>query len=195
MKEAGTLHNRRGIYPIRLIRKIDNNIQHIWSLIEKKLKLKIKGKLGVAFVGFSSIPMVVIGIILWYLNMQSMRSTATTDLSHATELITIRLKEFTEVVQTDLELINTNFKTIVTVNKNSEIPNKTLSLFKEQLQNLMKTKPQYYRLTFLVDSLQSQLFSFKRDLNNRTLITESEAFTVGIIIDYWSRIYKATKCK
>lgn len=176
MKEAGTLHNRRGIYPIRLIRKIDNNIQHIWSLIEKKLKLKIKGKLGVAFVGFSSIPMVVIGIILWYLNMQSMRSTATTDLSHATELITIRLKEFTEVVQTDLELINTNFKTIVTVNKNSEIPNKTLSLFKEQLQNLMKTKPQYYRLTFLVDSLQSQLFSFKRDLNNRTLITESESF-------------------
>jgi len=175
MKTVGDTENRRENVLIRLIRKVDYSIQLVWSLIEKKLKLKIKGKLGVAFVGFSSIPMVVIGMILWYLNMQSMRSTATTELSHATELITIRLKEFTAVVQTDLELINTNFKTIVSVNKSNEIPIKTLSLFKEQLQNLMKTKPQYYRLTFLVDSLQSQLFSFKRDLYNRTLIREEES--------------------
>lgn len=166
--------HRRNIFH-RTSKKIDNAAQHLLSILERRLKLKIKGKLGVAFIGFSSIPMVVGGTILWYLNMQSMRSNAIAELSHTSELITIRLKEFTGVIQTDLELINANFTAIMEDNDSSDNSNKSMDLFKEQLQNLMKTKPHYYRLTFLVDSLQSQLFSFKRDLHNRNYIDQTES--------------------
>ncbi len=160
----------------RTKQKFDNTAQHILSILERRLKLKIKGKLGVAFIGFSSIPMVVGGTILWYLNMQSMRSNAIAELSHTSELITIRLKEFTDVIQTDLELINANFATMIENNDNLENSSKSMDLFKDQLQNLMKTKPHYYRLTFLVDSLQSQLFSFKRDLHKRNYIDQTKSY-------------------
>ena len=168
--------NQQGNIFHRASRQIDNTTQHLLSIIERWLKLKIKGKLGIAFVGFSSIPMVVGGTILWYLNMQSMRSNAIAELSHTSEVITIRLKEFTDVIQTDLELINANFAAMVENNENLENSSKSMVLFKEQLQNLMKTKPHYYRLTFLVDSLQSQLFSFKRHLHNRNYINQTESY-------------------
>jgi len=159
-----------------IIKNIDTTVQNILSGVERWLELKIKGKLGIAFVGFSSIPMVVVGTILWYMNMQSMRSNATAELSHTSELITIRLKEFTEVIQTDLELVNANYTAMMKNNNNSEHSNRSMALFEEELQNLMKAKPHYYRLTFLVDSLRSQLFSFKRDLHNRDFIDQTESF-------------------
>jgi len=167
-------HQSNIFYRTRI--KIDNAAQRFLSILERWLKLKIKGKLGVAFIGFSSIPMVVGGTIMWYLNMQSMRSNAIAELSHTSELITIRLKEFTDVIQTDLELINANFSTMMESNDNLENSSQSMELFKEQLQNLMKTKPHYYRLTFLVDSLQSQLFSFKRDLYDRNYIDQTKSY-------------------
>jgi len=157
-------------------RKLENLVQYILSIIERRLKLKIKGKLGIAFVGFSSIPMVVGGTILWYLNMQSMRSNAIAELSHTSEIINIRLKEFTDVIQTDLELINFNYTAMMDDIDHQDNSSKSMDLFKEQLQNLMKTKPHYYRLTFLVDSLQSQLYSFNRDLHNRNLIVQTNSY-------------------
>ena len=176
MVNIGKNKKHRGNFFNSSSRKLDNLVKYILSIIERRLKLKIKGKLGIAFVGFSSIPMVVGGTILWYLNMQSMRSNAIAELSHTSEIINIRLKEFTDVIQTDLELINFNYIAMLDDIGHQDNSSKSMDLFKEQLQNLMKTKPHYYRLTFLVDSLQSQLYSFNRDLHNRNLIVQTNSY-------------------
>jgi PAS domain S-box-containing protein len=127
-----------------------------------RLKLRIKGKLTIAFVGFSAIPILVIGTLLWIMTMQSMRSSALRELAHLADLINIRLEEFTETVRTDIRFIHEGLTPIEAGDSPHE-----LEILEQQVFNVMRTKPRYYRLTYLVDSLQAQLFCYQRDLDRR----------------------------
>lgn len=126
------------------------------------LKLRIKSKLTIAFVGFSTIPILVTGALFWNMTMQSMRSSALRELAHLAELINIRLEEFTETVRTDIRFIHEGLAPIEAGHSPYE-----LEILEQQVFNVMRTKPRYYRLTYLVDSLQAQLFCYQRDLDRR----------------------------
>ncbi|MCH7762862.1 MAG: HAMP domain-containing protein [Candidatus Marinimicrobia bacterium] len=139
------------------------------------LKLKIKGKLSIAFVGFATIPILLLGLITWNIISGSLKETSVRELSHMAEIINIRIGDLTEVIQMDQHLILENFKS-----KNDKIDTESIKVLnvkkvKEQTYNLMLTRSEYSGITFLTDSTKTALFSYKRYPMNRDMVFSEES--------------------
>lgn len=149
-------------------------MKHDLSLFQRisySLSIRIKGKLGIAFIGFATIPILIIGLILWYINLQSLQESALERLSHLSKLINIRLVDLTRTVYSDLQTVVEEFD-----DPDPEIYQDSNALVwkKHHIFNTMKVKSQYYRITMLVDSLRGPLLSIERSPLDGDSLFESE---------------------
>jgi len=134
--------------------------------INSHLKFKIKGKLRIAFVGFSIIPILAVGSVAWMMNMNSLRQGALKNISHLSDLVIFRLNEFSKLVKSDLDFLQENLHNSYDFNKAKITEKVAADIFLYQVKNLLLNKTAYYRVTYLSAETQRSAFCFTRDLNN-----------------------------
>jgi PAS domain S-box-containing protein len=130
------------------------------------IKLKIKGKLGIAFVGFSALPVIISGSLSWILVKDSLQKSAIQKLSHLSESVDIRLTDFTKAVESDLYFISATIQGRTGEDSKSNTYKDFTTILEPYFYNLMSTKPIYYRLTYLLDTIKEPVFSYQRNLQN-----------------------------
>ncbi len=142
-------------------------LNRIGTFIAPLLKLTIRRKLSIAFVGFSALPVLVVGTFAWYMTAQTMRNSAIEELSHLTESVKIRLQDFVEVVHMDLRFLRMSFQALNISDPGALQTDPKATLWEEEALRLMYTRPQYARITYLVNSPGAQPFHLQRNPYDR----------------------------
>ncbi|MFQ5706357.1 MAG: ATP-binding protein [bacterium] len=73
--------------------------------IDKRLRLQIRGKLVIAFAGFSILPVLIVGILGISWNVQTLRRVAIEDLNHDLIAIKERIGSFLQNTEENIELL------------------------------------------------------------------------------------------
>lgn len=131
------------------------------------LKLKIKGKLSIAFIGFSILPILVLGVSAWHLNSRSIRESTIKELAHLSEVINLRLRDFTEGIRKDQLFILRGFQGETETQLFHALE---MNGLKRRAYDLMQTRKPYAGITILADSLKGPVFSIRRKFSEPDLV-------------------------
>lgn len=140
-------------------------------LFGRLTRLRIRHKLGIAFVGFSILPLMVVGGYSWYVGLRLMRDSAIDELSNVTSAINRGLIDFGAAIDSDLNTLLMFFQP----RKGSELVRPVdptdLGVWEDRALLLMYTRPHYARLTYISKANIEGLLHLHRDPYDRARIT------------------------
>lgn len=133
--------------------------------------LRIQHKLSIAFVGFSIVPLMVIGGYAWYVGAQFLRESAMEELARVADATNRRLVELALSVDKDLSALRTAHPAIVGRDDTTEaeIQHHT-EHWLDQGFLLMRSRPYYARINYLTEYPEDNVLNFQRNPYDRSEI-------------------------
>ena len=134
-------------------------------------RLRIRHKLGIAFVSFSILPVMVVGGYSWYVGSRFMRDSAINELSNVTNTIKRRLIDFGDAIDSDLNTLLMFFQPRKGSEPGRPVDPTDLGVLEDRALLLMYTRQHYARLTYITELNIEGLLHLHRDPYNRSRIT------------------------
>ena len=141
------------------------------KLFGRLTRLRIRHKLGIAFVGFSILPLIVVGGYSWYVGSRFMRDSAIDELLAVTSTINRRLIDFGAAIDSDLNTLLVFFQSRKGSEPGKPVDPTDLGVWEDRALLLMHTRPYYARLTYMSESNIEGLLHLHRDPYDRARIT------------------------
>ena len=134
-------------------------------------RLRIRHKLGIAFVSFSILPVMVVGGYSWYVGSRFMRDSAINELSNVTNTIKRRLIDFGDAIDSDLNTLLMFFQPREGSEPGRPVDPTDLGVWEDRALLFMYTRQHYARLTYITELNIEGLLHLHRDPYNRSRIT------------------------
>jgi signal transduction histidine kinase len=150
----------------RLAKLIQQRLRWIITPLQR---LNISTKLGIAFVGFAALPVIVMGWIAWTMTAQTMQNSAIKEMSHRSEAIKIRIQDFAQIVSLDMQFLKATRIAREQISNTNGI-SKVQSFWAQSAMELLRTRPQYARLTYLPYQGQEPTLHLQRNPYNRQVV-------------------------
>jgi signal transduction histidine kinase len=141
--------------------------------------LRIRHKLGIAFVGFSIFPLMVIGGYAFYVGATFLRETAIDELSKVAGGINYRLNELASSINTDLNaLLVSNPANFVDANPSNAEMQHHIRHWLDQGYLLMRSSNHYARLNYITEFRDNEVLHLQRDpYERKNIVSEPSSYS------------------